>query len=144
MSTRNNFDNSLTQLKEEIAGMGRLVTMAVNGSIESLVNRDVRLAQELVDADKLINARQAEIEDLCVMLIAREQPVAGDLRKIITALKIVTQLERMGDHAVHVAKAAIRLSDEKYIKPLIDIPEMARIGMDMLSGAIGSYIANDP
>ena len=129
MTARNNFYNSMQHLKEEISGMGKLVGTAINRSIVALKNRDITLAKEIVEADKLINQKQTEIEDLCIILIAREQPVAGDLRNIITALKIVSELERMGDHAEHIAKAAIRLSDEEYIKPLIDIPEMSRIAV---------------
>lgn len=143
MTTRTNFHNAMQHLKEEIAVMSTLVATAIAKAIEALVERDLTLAHELIDADKLINNKQSDIEDLCVLLIAREQPVAGDLRKIITALKIVTQLERMGDHAAHIAKAAIRLSDEKYIKPLIDIPEMGKIGIEMLESAIEAYLEND-
>ncbi len=143
MTARNNFYNSLQHLKEEISDMGKLVDTAINRSIVALKNRDMILANELVEADKLINQKQTEIEDLCVILIAREQPVAGDLRNIITALKIVSELERMGDHAGHIAKAAMRLANEDYIKPLIDIPEMARIAVEMLDGALEAYLAND-
>ncbi len=116
---------------------------AINSSITSLKNQDSILAEKIIENDKDINIKQTKIEDMCVLLIAREQPVAGDLRKIITALKIVIQLERIGDYAVNIANAALRLADEKYIKPLIDIPEMGHTGIKMLNGALEAYMENN-
>jgi phosphate transport system protein len=123
--------------------MGIMTANAINSSITSLKNQDSILAEKIIENDKDINIKQTKIEDMCVLLIAREQPVAGDLRKIITALKIVIQLERIGDYAVNIANAALRLADEKYIKPLIDIPEMGHTGIKMLNGALEAYMENN-
>ena len=101
--------------------MGVLVEEAMHKAITALIDQDVDLAQVVVREDEAINKAELEIEDRCIVLIAKEQPVATDLRRLVTSLKVVTQLERMGDHAVHIAKGAIRLADETYMKPLIDI-----------------------
>ena len=86
---------------------------------------------------------EIDIEDECILLIAKEQPVASDLRKIVTSLKIVTQLERIGDHAVHVAKSVKRLIDEKSTAPLLHVPQMAELCMDLLRQALNAFINND-
>lgn len=143
MTARNSFNTSMKHLKEEILEMGKMTANAINSSITSLKNQDSILAEKIIENDKDINIKQTKIEDMCVLLIAREQPVAGDLRKIITALKIVIQLERIGDYAVNIANAALRLADEKYIKPLIDIPEMGYTGIKMLNGALEAYMENN-
>jgi phosphate transport system protein len=97
----------------------------------------------VVAGDAAINQVEQEIEDRCIVLIAREQPVATDLRKLITSLKIVTQLERMGDHALHVAKGTLRLLPETYMKPLIDIPRMAESGIGMIRDVLTAFLDND-
>ncbi len=123
--------------------MGTLVEEAIGKSISCLIDQDIELAKKIVDDDEAINQKEIDIEDRCTILIATEQPVASDLRHIITALKIVTQLERMGDHAVHIAKAAIRLSEEVYMKPLIDIPKMSEIVIKMIHDVLTAFINSD-
>jgi phosphate transport system protein len=120
-----------------------MVEEALRQAVESLVNKDGELARAVVAGDAAINQVEQEIEDRCIVLIAREQPVATDLRKLITSLKIVTQLERMGDHALHVAKGTLRLLPETYMKPLIDIPRMAEIGIGMIRDVLTAFLDNN-
>jgi len=123
--------------------MGTLVEESIRKAMKSLVDKDVDLARRVIDEDDAINQLEIEIQDDCVALIATEQPVAGDLRTIITSIKITTQLERMGDHARHVARTAVELSDQTYMKKLIDIPRMAEIVSRMLRDVLTAYVNND-
>jgi len=143
MTTRVHYIKAINDLNQEIIKMGTLVEEAIHRAIQCLLDQDILLAQEIIDRDEEINNKEIEIEDRCTLLIAKEQPVAGDLRHIITTLKIVTQLERMGDHAVHIAKAVLRLADEVYMKPLIDIPRMAEIGTGMIRDVLTAFMKGD-
>jgi phosphate transport system protein len=143
MGTRQVFAEELAALHQEILRMGVLVEEALRRAVESLVRKDGELAQAVVAGDADINRMEQEIEERCVVLIAREQPVATDLRKLVTSLKVVTQLERMGDHALHVARGTLRLLPEPYMKPLIDIPRMAEIGIGMIRDVLTAFLDND-
>jgi phosphate transport system protein len=143
MPTRRHFSESLKTLNQDVVKMGTFVEEAVRRSITALVNQDTAAAILVREEDTVINDIEAEIEDRCTILLATEQPVAGDLRHIITALKIVTELERIGDHAVHIANAVIRLADEIYMKPLIDIPRMSEIAINMIHDVLTAFITND-
>jgi phosphate transport system protein len=143
MGTRQVFEEELAAVNQEILRMGVMVEEALRRAIESLVDKDEAKARAVVDGDSAINRLEQDIEDRCIVLIAREQPVASDLRRLITSLKIVTQLERMGDHALHVAKGTLRLLPETYMKPLIDIPRMAEIGIGMVRDVLTAFLEND-
>ena len=143
MGTRQVFEEELSAVNQEILRMGVMVEEALRRAVESLVNRDEELARAVVAEDAAVNHLEQEIEDRCIVLIAREQPVASDLRRLVTGLKIVTQLERMGDHALHVAKGTLRLLPEPYMKPLIDIPRMAEVGIGMIRDVLTAFLAND-
>lgn len=143
MKSRQTFDKELSALYENILKMGVTVEEAIRKSITCLKNRDTELADKIIADDKTVNKMEIDIEDQCILLIAREQPVASDLRKIVTSLKIVTQLERIGDHAVHVAKSVYRLIEEKSSNPLLHIPEMAELCMEMLKESLNAFINND-
>jgi len=142
MEIRVNFNERILKLNNEIIKMGVLVEEALNKSMDSLINMDIELAHQVIREDENINNMEVSIEDHCILLIAREQPVASDLRHLITALKISTQLERMGDHAVHIAKGVIRLQNDNGSKsiPLFGMPEMAARVRNMLQRALNSYI----
>jgi phosphate transport system protein len=142
MGTRQVFEQEMAAVNQEILRMGVMVEEALHRAVESLVNKDGELARAVVAGDAAINRMEQEIEERCVVLIAREQPVATDLRKLVTSLKLVTQLERMGDHALHVAKGTLRLLPEPYMKPLIDIPRMAEIGIGMIRDALTAFLDN--
>jgi phosphate transport system protein len=143
MSTRQGFEEELAAVNQEILRMGVMVEEALQRALESLVDQDEAKAREVIRGDEAVNRLEQEIEDRCVVLIAREQPVATDLRKLVTSLKIVTQLERMGDHALHVAKGTLRLLPEPYMKPLIDIPRMAELGIGMIQDVLTAFLDND-
>ena len=134
------FDDELRSLKEKILKVGSLVETAINDSIRSLVERDSDLARKVVKNDHEINALDVEIDEECTRLIALRQPKARDLRFIITAMKITTDLERMGDLAVNIAERAIELNEEPQLKPYIDIPRMAEIAQDMVRDALDAFV----
>lgn len=138
--TRGSFDLELAILHNDLLRMGSIVEKQIHSSIEALVNQDEELAYKVISADDMVDNLQKDIEGKCIRLIAKEQPLAKDLRNIFTTIKIVTDLERMADHAVDIAKIAKRLIKEKYIKELIDIPKIATMVQDMIRKAIDAYI----
>lgn len=138
--TRRGFDSELQYLHNDILRMGSIVEKQIHQSIEALVNQDEDLANTVIKNDDLVDNLQKEIESKCIILIAREQPLAIDLRTIFTSTKLVTDLERMADHAVDIAKIAKRLKNEKFIKELIDIPKMADIVKNMIKESLDAYV----
>ncbi|SHI62884.1 phosphate signaling complex protein PhoU [Lutispora thermophila] len=141
--TRNHFDNELQELIKDMIKMSSIVEEALTDSINALKKQDIELADKVIAQDDLVDKMELEIEDKCLKLIALQQPIAKDLRIIATALKIVTDLERIADHAVDIAKITKRLSGEKYIKELIDIPRMAYIVTGMVKDSIDAYVKQD-
>jgi phosphate transport system protein len=141
--TRNSFDINLHGLHNDLLRMGSVVEKQIYKCIEALVNQDSALAEEVMKDDDIVDDLQKEIESKCIRLIATQQPLAQDLRTIFTATKIVTDLERMADHAVDIAKITQRLVGEKYIKQLIDIPRMAEIVKEMIKLSLDAYVEGD-
>jgi phosphate transport system protein len=137
------FDNELRNLKERILRMGVLVESAIRDSIRSLVERDNDLAREVIRRDHQINALDVEIDEECIRLIALRQPKAGDLRFITTAMKITTDLERMGDLAEDICERALELNEEPPLKPYIDIPRMAEIAQGMLIDVLDAFVRKE-
>ena len=125
--TRINYQKALDELEKEILKMGSLVEEQINLSVVSLVKQDMELAQKVVDRDDVIDDMELEIEEKILKLIATQQPMAKDLRRISAGFKIITDLERIGDNAVDIAKTCLRIGNEPLVKPLIDIPRMAEI-----------------
>ncbi|ADG82971.1 phosphate uptake regulator PhoU [Thermincola ferriacetica] len=142
-STRNAFERSLEELQQEILRMGSLVEQAIYNSVHSLATQNVDLANQVIEGDRLVDQLELEIEDKCLKLIATQQPMAVDLRKIGTGYKIITDLERMGDHAVDIARVTRRLANERLIKPLVDIPRMAAITQEMVKEGLDAYVKMD-
>lgn len=138
--TRGSFDTNLHELHSDILRMGNMVEKQIYQCIEALVNQDEVLSNKVIENDDLVDDLQREIEDKCIKLIATQQPLALDLRSIFTATKIVTDLERMADYAVNIAKITIKLKGEKYIKQLIDIPRMAEIVRRMIKLSLDAYV----
>ncbi|WP_434284544.1 phosphate signaling complex protein PhoU [Clostridium botulinum] len=134
------FDEELLKLHNSILRMGSIVEKQINTCIKALVEKDEKLANEVIKNDDVVDDLEKEIEDECIVLIAKEQPLATDLRKIFTTLKIVTDLERMADHAVDIAKIAKKIKDEKYVKPLIKIPKIADLVQNMIKESLDSYV----
>lgn len=138
--TRKTFDLHLEEMHADLLRMGSLVEKQIYECIEALVNQDIKTAEEIVQNDDIIDDMQKSIEDKAIKLIAMQQPIAADLRNIFTTIKIVTDLERMADHAVDIAKVIKRLKDEKYAKSLIDIPKMGNLVKNMIKGALDAYV----
>ncbi len=143
MVTETQFQKELEKLKENLLKMAALVEEAISNSVQSLVKRDTGLAQKTFDGEDRINRMENEIEDMCLKLLALRQPMAVDLRFITSALKIVTDLERMGDQAVNIAERAVSLNQEPQLKPYIDIPRMAEIVQSMVRDVLDSFVKRD-
>ncbi|HAK42371.1 MAG TPA: phosphate transport system regulatory protein PhoU [Clostridium sp.] len=141
--TRNSFDLKLQQLHEDLMSMGEAVVKQIEDSINALKEPDEALTDKVIEKDDIVDKFEEEIEDKCIKLMATEQPLASDLRRIFIATKIITDLERMGDHAVDIAKIAKKLIGENYIKELIDIPKMAKIVEGMIKDSLEVYITRD-
>lgn len=131
--------DELEKLKEELLKMARLLEQQVHNSVKSMIDKDINLAREVINRDDIIDQMQLDIEKKCLSLIAMKQPMAGDLRFIGTALRIIIDMERMADHAEDIAQITIDLYDQHYIKPLIDIPRMAAIAAEMIQKAIKAF-----
>lgn len=140
---RETFNGQLKDLQQQIIRMGSLVEEAIAGSVTALKTQDTALAQRIIDEDDRIDYYYVQIDDQCLKLIATQQPMAKDLRKIITGLKIISDLERMADHAVDIAKIAIQISHEPLIKPLIDIPRMSEYAQKMVKNCLDAYVKED-
>lgn len=140
MIRRKEFDKDLDELRSLLEQMGEHVTDALEGAVMSLQNLDTTRAQEIVKADIRLNAMEERIMEIGSRLIVTQQPVAKDLRRILVAFKISSDLERMGDLALDVAKVTMRIQGQELIKPLVDIPRMAEIVKGMTIEAIQSYL----
>ena len=143
MEMRIIFRKSLKNIQDEILVMGSMVSEAIAKSIEALKNRDLILANRLIENDAIINKKRFYIEEKCVQLINTQQPVASDLRIILAALNIIVDMERIGDYAKSIARITVEIGDEPPLKPLIDIPRMADKAIDMLRRSLKSYINLD-
>jgi phosphate transport system protein len=143
MEIRTSFHKKLREIQDDILVIGSMVSKAIARAIEALQNRDLKLAQQIIKDDQKINQKRFEIEEKCVQLIATQQPMASDLRTIISVLSIITELERIGDYAEGNAKIAIMIGNEPPLKPLIDIPHMAEKMIDMLNRSLDAFIKRD-
>jgi phosphate transport system protein len=141
--TRQTFDQELETLRHDLLTMGKLVNTAIQDAVQSLAKQDTELAQKVIHGDDVIDKMEEDIEDKCMVLIARQQPLAKDLRIIGTGLKITTDLERMGDHAYDIASVTLKLANQPLIKPLIDLPRMAAKAQKMLDMALEAYFNLD-
>lgn len=139
VSYRAQFDEYLKELQAAIIQMGEAVEKAIGQSVLSLKNSDLELAREVIRRDPEINAMEEKIDNIGTKLIATQQPVAKDLRRILIAFKIASDLERMGDLAVDVAKATLRLGESGLIKPIVDIMRMAEIAQQMTGESITAF-----
>ncbi len=137
------FDEELKNLKDKILKLGALVEDQVQNAVKALVKRDSKLAGEVIEKDTQVNKLEVEIDEECIRLIALRQPAGSDLRFITTAMKLVTDLERIGDLAVDICERAMELNLEPQLKPYIDLPRMADISMQMLKGALDAFVNRD-
>src|SRR3989337_2856335 len=141
--TRTAFDQQLSEIQEDMLVMAGMVETAVERGIEALKTRNVDLARQIIADDLNINRKRYETEEKWLELIATQQPLASDLRTIVSVLHIIVDLERMGDHAEGIAKVALMLTDEPPLKPYIDIPRMAEIGIRMLMSSLEAFKYRD-
>jgi phosphate transport system protein len=140
---RQGFNQELEILRREILEMGTRVEEAIGQSILSLTKQDLELAKRVMAGDDAIDQMESDIEDKCMVLIARQQPLARDLRIIGTGLKITTDLERVGDHAFDIGKITLSIGKQPLIKPLVDIPRMSAMAQKMLKDSLVAYINLD-
>ena len=140
---RNRFDRQLSTLNDELIEMGSMIEKSIETAIKALVNQDVDLARHAIEADEEIDRQERIIEDLCLKLLLQQQPVAKDLRLISSALKMITDMERIGDHASDISEITISLADQPYIKKLEHIQQMAKETMIMLVGSIEAFVDKD-
>ena len=141
---RHHFEDELQALKNRLLEMGALVEDRVHRAVHSLIDRKVEEAETIIAADRAINDLHIEIDDRCLKLLATQTPLAGDLRLITSAMKINSDLERIGDQAVNVAENVVKILPFPPLKPLIDIPRMAEIAEKMTRDALDSFVRRDP
>ncbi len=137
------FHEELEALKQTLLAMGGVVEDQIRRVMRALLERDDALAQEVIDRDRQVNAYDVEVDEQCVGLLALHQPTAGDLRFITTAMKIVTDLERIGDQAVNIAQRVLELNREPQLKPYIDLPRMAEKAQRMVKESLDAFVARD-
>lgn len=143
MTTRVLFVRELDELNEELVRMGEMVEQAIEDSFDALDRHDTALAKQVIEGDRLVDEMERKIESRCLSLMLRQQPVARDLRHISTALKAVTDLERIGDHAADIAELALRLEGKEACGMLKHLPAMAGSVKTMVRDAIHAFIERD-
>ena len=143
MDKETHFQKELEKLKGNLLRMATLVEKVISEAVQSLMKRDSELAQKTIASDDAINDLELAIEEMCLKLLALRQPMAIDLRFITAAMKIVTDLERMGDQAVNIAERAISLNQEPQLKPYIDLPRMAEIVQSMVKDVLDAFVRQD-
>lgn len=140
---RDLFHLELQRVQEDMLVMASMVSNAMERSVNSLKQRDMKLAQDVINDDGKINQQRFGIEESCLHLITTQQPIASDLRTIAAVLNVITDLERMGDHAEGIAKISIMIGDEPPLKPLVDIPRMDEMARSMLQRSMDAFMSRD-
>lgn len=143
MEIRTAFHKKLREIQDDILAMGSMVDKSISRAMEALKKRDVAAANQIILDDRKINEKRFNIEERCIQLIATQQPMAGDLRSIICVLNIITELERIGDHAEGIAKIVVMIGDEPPLKPLIDLPRMTNKTVGMLRRSMDAFLNCD-
>jgi len=143
MSMRSRFDEQLRQLNDALIEMAEIVKQAIAKANKALIEQDFELARQIVASDDEIDDKEKEIESFCLKLILQQQPVAKDLRLVSAVLKIITDLERIGDHATDISEITLLIGDEPHIKKLEHIPKMAEASMKMLTESVEAFVKRD-
>ncbi len=143
MAIRMNFEAALKELNVELIKMGAVVENAIKSAVSALETHNTRLAQEIIAEDRTIDDMEKDIESKCLSLILKQQPVARDLRVVSTALKMVTDMERIGDQASEIAELVLELEDDYYYRSIEHIPHMAELAISMVHGAITAFVNED-
>jgi len=141
--TDREYEHELRQLREQLLVMGSHVESIIGDSIQALLERDSKLADRTIAADKVVNRMEVELDGLCLQILARRQPVASDLRFITLVLKVVTDLERIADLGVNICERVLELNAEPQLKPYVDIPHMGREAQSMLREVLDAFVAKD-
>ncbi|WNG56572.1 phosphate signaling complex protein PhoU [Archangium gephyra] len=137
------FEADLRDLREKLLAMGAKVEALIADSMRALTDRDSPLAERVIQADKEVNRLEVEIDETCRRILALRQPAASDLRLITTALKIVTDLERIGDLAVNIAERAKDLNEAPPLKPYVDTPRLAELAQQQVKRALDAFVSSD-
>ncbi len=137
---RSDFDRSLRELQQELMVLGSMVGKAISRSITSLKNRDPEAALVVISEDKDIDKQRFELEDHCMEIVATQQPLATDLREIFSIFMIASELERMGDYAKGIAKISLMMGEQPPLKPLVDIPRMGTISVEMINRSLDAFV----
>ncbi len=140
---REQFTQKIQDIKRDVLKMGDLVESLISIAVTSLREQNLEVANEVIEKDDEIDQLELEIEKECMMLLALQQPLAKDLRTIASALKIITDLERMADHAVNIAKITLQIGKDSLIKPLVDIPKMADLALEMIKMSLDAFVNED-
>jgi phosphate transport system protein len=140
---RETFDEQLKELQQDLLGMAELVDRAIQRSVQALAERDIELSRQVIKDDEAINQAQHDIEEKCLVLIATQQPLARDLRVIFAISHIVTELERMADHAKGIGQIGVLMGPRETLKPLIDIPRMAEKARWLLNRELEAFVNHD-
>lgn len=143
MPYRPALERALVEVIDDLLRLASMVDQAISNSVQALVERNGDLAHQVSANDITLNDRRYSIEENCYKLIATQQPNATDLRVVVGAVSVATNLERIGDHAAGVARLTLRMIDQPPLKPLIDIPQMAETGREMVKGAVNAFANRD-
>ena len=141
--TSREYEAELQKLRDRLLLMGAKVEEIIQGSMQALLERDSDLAKKMIQADRRINQLELGIDQMCLQILARRQPVASDLRFITIAMKLVTDLERIGDQAVNLSERVLELNEEPPLKPYVDLPRMAQEAQEMVHGALDAFVEGD-
>jgi phosphate transport system protein len=141
--TRAAYAHQIQELRDAVVAMASMVDKAIARSVDALKRQDVQLAWEVIRADAAINRHRWQTEEQALLVIATQAPMAGDLRTIAAVIQIVTELERMGDHAAGNARIVVQTAEEPLLKPLVDIPRMSDLARAMLADSITAFIEGD-
>ena len=140
---RNRFDQQLDLLNEHLLEMGALIERSIEKATQALIRQDEQAANEAIGADDEIDQKEQEIEGLCLKLLLQQQPVARDLRLISAALKMITDMERIGDQAADISGIVCYIAGQPYIKELVHLPQMAEAAIRMVKGSLDAYVRKD-
>ncbi len=143
MSVRKNYEVELKKVHDDLIAMCRAVQNAIAASMDALIGQDIELAKKVMADDAAINKMERDIEQGCLKILLMEHPVAGDFREVSAALKMITDLERIGDQAADIAGIVLQFNGEQYCKPLVHLPLMAKLCKDMVKDGVLSYINKD-
>ena len=140
---RNSFDMQLRKLNNELIEMGSLIETAIARAYKGLINQNIEIAKENVEFDREIDQKEKEVENICLKLLLQQQPVASDLRRISSAIKMITDMERIGDQAADISELTILMSKTQYIKRLDHIEQMAKATIEMVTTSVDAFVKRD-